>query len=107
MANEKEPTPGTRGARVDEIRKALKLGREEFAERLATKAHELRITSGGKWTPTRVSKLILGRQPISLDDAAVVVSVDPHKDAPRWHWFVFGEHLKIGQRVPDTRKKTG
>lgn len=106
MANEKKPVPGSRGERVDQIRQALGLTRDEFAGALAAKAAELRIT-GGKWSPSRVSKLILGRQPISLDDAAVVVAIDPHTKAPRWDWFVYGDSFEIGQRIPDTRKKGG
>ena len=105
MANEKEPVPGSRGERVDQIRKALGKSREELADVLAAKARELHVTSGGKWTPTRVSKLILGRQPISLDDAAVVVAVDPDEDAPRWDWFVFGEELRIGDLAPDPTRE--
>jgi hypothetical protein len=102
MANEKAPVPGSRGERVDQIRKALGVNREEFAELVAAKAAELGVATGGKWTPTRVSKLILGRQPISLDDAVAVIALDPEERG--WLWFAFGER-KANRLVPDTRKK--
>lgn len=105
MANEKEPVPGSRGDRVNQIREALGLKRKDFAKVLAAKAVDLQLTEGGEWTETRVSRLILGRQPMSLDDAAVVVAVDPHKKAPRWGWFVFGDEYAIGQRIPDKRNR--
>ncbi len=101
MANEKEPTPGTRGYRADQVRRDLGLDRQQFADLLAERAAALGLTSGGKWTQTRVSKLILGRQPISLDDAAVVIDVDPEHRG--WDWFVFGD-ARVGKIKPRPAK---
>lgn len=99
MANEKQPTPGSRGERMDTIRKAMELKREEFAERLARKAETLGLTAGGEYTASRVSRLILGRQPLTLDDAAVVMAIAPKGFG--WEWFVYGV-AELSSRVHPT-----
>jgi hypothetical protein len=100
MANEKEPEPGTRGFRVNEIRLELELSRADLARALADVAKVWGITEGGEWTPTRVSRLILSRQPMSLDDAAVVVKLaEAHGlKGKTWDWFVFGDVSKAANR---------
>lgn len=106
MANEKEPTPGTRGYRVDQVRKALKLSRDGFAGELALVAEKLRLDSGGKWTPIRVSKTILERQPLSLEDAATVAALAEIRglDGYTWDWLILGKSVA---EAYGRKRKTG
>lgn len=93
MANEKDPTPGTRGYRINELRNALGLNREAFADALAAVAEKNGLNSGGKWTQTRVSQTILSRKPIPLDDVAAIVLLARERGLRNvsWDWIVFGE----------------
>jgi hypothetical protein len=93
MANEKEPEPGTRGFRINEIRKRLRLSREGFADALAAVASASGLDAGGKWTPTRVSNTVLNKKPIPLDDAAAIILLAEAEglDGVSWNWLVFGE----------------
>lgn len=92
MANEKEPLPGTRGWRADQLRKAIGVDRTGFAELLAAVAKRHGLDAGGKWTQSRVSRLLLSRQPIPLDDAASVVLLAREREILSfgWDWFVLG-----------------
>lgn len=109
MANEKEPTPGTRGYRVNEFRKALGLSREELAEALASIAEDEGLDAGGKWTPTRVSQTILSRKPIPLDDIAAIVLLARSKGMRNvsWDWVVFGDRSNVASDELFTRATSG
>lgn len=100
MANEKEPTPGTRGFRINEFRKALGLSREALADALAEIAEDESLNAGGKWTPSRVSQTILSRKPIPLDDIAAIVLLARSRGMRNvtWDWIVFGDVAKSATR---------
>jgi hypothetical protein len=112
MANEKDPEPGTRGYRVEQIRKEIGLPRrQDLAPALAEVAARIGLTEGGAWTATRISRMILGRQPMSLDDAAVVLKLaEAHGlEGKDWNWLVFGErraaHMDPALFKPAPRSK--
>jgi hypothetical protein len=112
MANEKEPTPGTRGFRINQIRTALQLKREEMAEALAAVAERHKVVADGDWTATRVSRLILGRQPMTLDDAAVIVIFARERGLKGmgWDWLVLGtpaERVQVAERTETKVKGRG
>lgn len=100
MANEKEPEPGTRGYRVNELRNALGMSRERFSAALAEIAEEESLNEGGKWTPTRVSRTILSRKPIPLDDMAAIVLLARARGFRNvtWDYLVFGDVSKAVAR---------
>lgn len=95
MANEKEPTPGTRGWRVDQVRRALGVGRKDLAPLLAEVAADLGIDEGWTWNATRVTNVILERKPMSLDEAASVVALAARRKLKGlgWDWLIFGKPL--------------
>lgn len=100
MANEKEPEPGTRGYRINELRKALGMSREELADALAKVAADEDLDGGGKWTDTRVSRTILGRKPIPLDDVAAIILLARARGLHNvtWDYIVFGDVSKAATR---------
>jgi hypothetical protein len=109
MANEKEPTLGTRGYRANEVRKALGITREAFAAQLARVAEAYGLREGGKWSPSRVSSLLLSKKPMTLDDAAAVLAlaVERGLDNFDWNWLVYGEGRQPQRMVPPRERPTG
>lgn len=100
MANVKEPEPGTRGHRIDQLRIALKMTRGEFGDALKDVAEDEGLDGAGKWDLSRVSRTILSRKPIPLDDMAAIVRL-AHSRGFRdvtWDWLVFGDVSKAAER---------
>lgn len=107
MANEKEPELGTRGYRINELRKALGMSREELGHALAIIAEREGLNEGGKWDASRVSRTILGRKPIPLDDIAAIVLLARARGLRNvtWDYIVFGDVAKAARS--DLFKKVG
>jgi hypothetical protein len=109
MANEKEPTPGTRGARLNDLRKTVSLSREQLASELARVADELDLRDGGEWSQSRVSKLILGRQIMSLDDATAIVyfAEERRLKGMDWDWLALDQSRRAIVRNRKPTKVSG
>lgn len=104
MAKREQPEPDTMGARVLEMRTAWGMDTEEFAEKLNAIAGELEHEQ--TWSASKVSRATNNNLPrMKLSEAIDLVNAD--KKGRRLDWLVYGEPLRVGQRIPDPRKKTG
>jgi hypothetical protein len=107
MPRRSEPEPGSRGDRVQQIKKAYdkRKGREltvvEFAAELNAQAQKLSLAKA--WSGTRFSKVVHGQDP-TLDDAAVLLAIDPEHRT--WDWLVFGIRAKASATA-GFRRATG
>ncbi len=81
----------TVGDRVREIREALDQKQPKFAQTLTAAAKRLGIDA--TYDNTQVSKMEVGRREVTLNDAAVIASVDPSKRGKAW--LAWGERAEV------------
>lgn len=86
MAKREQPDPGTMGARILEIRKALKMDVDEFADELNRVAAALGHEQ--TWSASKVSRATNNTHRMKLSEAIDIVSAA--KPARRLDWLVFG-----------------
>lgn len=107
MANETGGTPDTRGGRVDQLRAALDVEQQQLAVMLRGVAEDLGFPDGGKWNPTRVSNVIKNKKPITLEEAAAIVSLAAKHGLRKfdWNWLVLGGEAKAQPRHANVRER--
>jgi transcriptional regulator with XRE-family HTH domain len=84
-----ETSDERRGARFREIRKALDLTQEAFAERLTKAAKELGVGAG--YSIQDVSGRETGRKRLEIDDYVLASYVDPARRS--FFWLAYGREL--------------
>ena len=80
-----------RGARVAEIREALDLSGEEFAEVL--RKNLLAFGVERRYDKAKISRIEGGSRDLSLEEAAVIAELDPQRRGILW--LTFGEIARV------------
>lgn len=77
--------------------------RELTVEEMAALLNRAAATVGfeQRWSGPRFSKMIYGQEP-ALEDAAILLAVDPLKRG--WDWFVFGDTHARRRSEPHERR---
>lgn len=95
MIADDDRSRAARGRRLRQVREALKMEQEDFAELLTSVAKQLGL--GVSYKPLGISQRETGRREMDAEDYAVIERVDPAQRSSEW--LAFGKDLKVGVAV--------
>ena len=91
------PIDVERGGRMLEIRKALEMTQEDFADALNRAARELGLVE--QYDYLYVSRRETARKKLEPEDFACIAMLDPQRRG--WTWVAFGRAITMGKGARD------
>lgn len=89
-----------RGARVAEVREAMKVSGDEFAEKVEKGLRAYGVER--RYDKAKISRIEGGSRDLTAEEVMVIAELDPHGRGPAW--LTFGEahewsHAALGKRA--------